>query len=220
MAIISNIFGEMRGALGGNVFSRNKGGPYVRLRGVPTNPQTSRQQVTRTILGSFATLWTAQLTQAERDAWDIWAQANPIKNSLGLDVTITGLAWFVKANAPLNDAGLPRVLDPPILGAPPAFLTLACDISAATTVAVTFTEALAADEAMQLWVSLPVSLGSTPNKAQCRLVGYSALAQASPWDATLPHGFGSGTRGVFYAAKMTEEGLFSAFLQAIDDSDY
>lgn len=219
-AIIVPILGPMRGRLGADVFSHNKGGDYVRLGTTPTNPQTSRQQTTRGILGTRASQWTAGLTQDQRDAWDVYAAGHPIKNSLGQDILISGLAWYVRANARLVDAGLALSQDPPILGAPDAFNTLACDISAAAVVDVTFTGALAADEAMQLWVSLPVSLGSTPNLAQCRLAGYSGLAQASPWAAALPHSFQTGQRGVFYAAKLGEEGLISAYLQAIDDSDF
>ena len=220
MAIINPILGPMRGRLAANVFSHNKGGDYVRLGTTPTNPQTSRQQTTRTILGSISGWWTSVLSQAYRDAWDVYAQQNPVKNSLGLDVYITGLAWFVKANARLLDAGLTTQTAPPVEPAPSAFNTLTVDISAATTVDVTFTPALLATEVAVLWCSLPVSLGSSPNRAQCRLAGYSALEETAPWAATLPHSFQSGERGVFYAAKLGEEGLMSAFLQAIDDSDF
>ncbi|GAH53911.1 unnamed protein product [marine sediment metagenome] len=220
MAIIVPIHGYMRGRIGANVYSHNKGGDYVRLGTPPTNPNTSRQQVTRAILGTRASQWTAGLTQDQRDAWDIYAQANPVKNALGQDVTITGLAWYVKCNAPLVDGGFDLAQDPPVAAAPDAFNTLEVDISAATTADVVYTGDCGAGEAMQLWCSLPVSLGSTPNLAQCRLVGYSALAQASPWAATLPHSFQTGQRGVFYAARISEEGLISAFRQAIDDSDF
>lgn len=220
MAIIQPIHGSMRGRIGANVYSHNKGGDYVRLGTTPTNPQTSRQQDTRNALGLLAAYWTSGLTQAQRDAWDVYAEANPIKNSLGQDILISGLAWFVRANARLQDAGLSGNNDPPTNPAPTGLSTVSVDISAATTVDVTFTGGPAAAEYLQLFVSLPVSLGSTPNLAQCRLVGYSAVAQASPWAATLPHSFQSGQRGVFYAAKMSEEGLMSAYLQAIDDSDY
>ena len=218
-AIILPFLGELRGRLGGDVFSHNKGGDYVRRGTTPTNPQTSRQQTTRTILGTFSSAW-AGLTQAAKDEWDVYAAGHPIKNSLGQDILISGLAWFVKCNARLADAGLGAVAEPPVFGAPTSLDTLAVDISAMAVGDVTFTPVLDGDQAMQLWASLPVSLGSKPNLAQCRLVGYSALAEASPWAATLPHGFQSGTRGVFYAAVLGAEGLISAFLQAIDDSDY
>lgn len=220
MAIFRPILGELRGRLAGNVFSHNRGGDYVRLGTTPTNPQTSRQQTTRAILGTRSSSWTSVLTQNQRDAWDVYASGNPVKNSLGEDVYISGLAWYVKANARLVDAGLALIADPPILGAPDALNTLTVDISAAATADVTFTGALGADEALQLWVSLPVSLGSSPNIKQCRLAGYSGLAEASPWAATLPHSFQTGQRGVFYACKLGEEGLISAYRQAIDDADF
>ena len=220
MALFLPLLGSLRGRLAGNVFSHNKGGDYVRIGTAPTNPQTLRQQITRTILGTFAATWSSSLSQAQRDGWDTYAAANPVKNSLGQDVFINGLDWYVKANARLADAGLTAVLNAPIFGAPNGLATLAVDISAATTVDVTFTNAIGADEALILWGSLPVSVGSTPNKAQTRLMGYSGLAEASPWAATTAHGFQSGQRGVFYAAVLGEEGLISAFMQAIDDADY
>lgn len=219
-AIFNPILGLLRGRLAGNVFSHNKGGDYVRLGTTPTNPQTSRQQTTRGILGGLASAWSQNLTPAQRDAWDVWASANPIKNSLGIDVTITGLAWFLKCNCRLSDAGLENVVDPPVDPAPVSLQTFSVDISAATTIDVTFTDDMLSDEAFILWTSLPVSVGSTPNLAQCRLAGYSGVGQASPWAATSPHSFQTGQRGVMYGARLDGQGLISAFLQAIDDSDF
>lgn len=220
MAIILPLVGLLRGSIAANTYSHNKGGDYVRRRTTPTNPNTSRQQITRAALGTWAAAWVSALTQNQRDAWDVFASANPVKNSLGQDVFISGLAWLVKCNTRLADAGLTAVLDPPVDPAPEAFLTLSVDISAAATADVTFTPVLGATEAMQLWVSLPVSIGSSPNIKQCRLVGYSGLAEASPYAATLPHSFQVSHRGVFYACKLGGEGLISAYLQAIDDVDF
>lgn len=220
-AIISPIHGSMRGRIGGNVYSHNKGGDYVRLGTAPTNPQTSRQQTTRSQLGTFAASWTTTLTQAQRDAWDVYAAANPVKNSLGEDILISGLAWYVKCNTVLADAGATGISSPPVSAAPFALATVSVDISAATTVDVTFTATpLGAGERLITWISLPVSAGSTPNKAQTRLCGYSAAAAASPQAVTTPHSFQSGERGVVYAGVLSSEGLMSAFMQAIDDSDY
>lgn len=221
MAIISPIHGSMRGRIGGNVYSHNKGGDYVRLGTTPTNPQTSRQQTTRTLLGNHAGRWTSVLTQAQRDAWDVYAAANPVKNSLGEDILISGLAWFVKCNTVLSDAGATTINEPPISAAPTGLLTVSIDISAATTMDVTFTATpLGAGDRLISWVSLPVSSGATPNKAQTRLCGYSAAAATSPQAVTTPHSFQSGERAVGYFGVLSEEGLMSAFMQAIDDSDY
>lgn len=220
MAIINPTLGSIRGRIGGNVFSHNKGGDIIRLGTPPTNPQTSRQQTTRSILGTLSSQWTSLLTQAQRDDFDVYAANHPVKNSLGLDVYINGLDWYVKCNARLLDAGLTPITDAPIFGAPDAPATFAVDVSALAVADVTYTVVCGADEALCLWGSLPVSLGSTPNLAQCRLMGYSGLAEASPWAAATAHGFTSGVRGVFYCAKLGAEGLISAFVQAIDDVDY
>jgi hypothetical protein len=221
MARIVPIHGSMRGRIGANVYSHNKGGDYVRLGSIPTNPQSSRQQTTRTLLGNFAAMWTSTLTQAQRDAWDTYAAANPVKNSQGVDVLISGLAWYVKCNARLADAGATPVTSPPIAAAPSGLLTVSIDLSAATTLDVTYTATpLGAAERLISWVSLPVSAGSTPNMAQCRLAGYSAAAAASPQAVTTPHAFQTGERVVGYFGVLSGEGLVSAFMQAIDDSDF
>lgn len=44
---ITNVFGEFSGKLGGMVFSRNKGGAYVRRMVTPTNPKTAKQVAVR-----------------------------------------------------------------------------------------------------------------------------------------------------------------------------
>lgn len=220
MAIFNPILGHLSGRVAGIVFSHNKGGPYVRSGTTPTNPNTSRQQITRSILASYSTFWLSNLDQASRDAWDVWAATHPVKNAFGEDVYITGLCWYVKCCARLSDAALSAPSLPPTEGAPDGYNALACDISATSTVDVTFAPALGATEAMQLWASLPVTLGSTPNLKQCRLVGYSGLAEASPWAATLPHSCQTGQRMVFYACVLGEEGLISAFRQSIDDADF
>lgn len=220
MARIIPILGSMRGSLGGDTFSRNKGGDYVRRRVAPVNPQSVRQQTTRTLLGKYAVDWSLVLTAAQRSAWEAYAQDHPVKNSQGQDVLITGLAWYALVNTKLDDAGATTIAWPPVAVAPSGLDTLACDITAITTVVVTFTPALAAGHRLQLWQSLAVSSGSTPNRNQCRLVGYSGAAEASPWTATLRHPIQSAARGVFYAAVMSAEGLTSPYLMDIDDADY
>jgi len=220
VAIIQPLLGTMRGRVGGLVFSHNKGGDYVRRGTTPTNPNTDRQQQTRTWLGSFSSMWTSALTQDQRDAWDLYASTNPVKNSLGQDILISGLAWYVRCCARLGDAGLGVPTLPPVLGAPAGLGALSVEITGATTATVTFDPVCSATECLQLWASTPVSLGSTPNLAQCRLMGYSGLAQGAVWPATLAHGFQVGERGVFYAALLGEEGLIGPYRQAMDTANY
>lgn len=216
MAIFNPTLGAIRGRIGGNVFSHNKGGDYIRIGTAPTNPQTARQTAVRSIFGTLSSQWTTTLTPAQRLAWEVYAAGHPVKNSLGQDVEITGLSWYIKCNAALADAGLTAVTDPPILTAPDALTTFTIAVTGGTVVTATFTDVLAAGEAMQLWVSRPVTAGSSPNKSQCVLAGYSGLAEASPWAATSPHAFAVDTKCVAYAARLSAEGLMSAYMSADD----
>lgn len=220
MALFRPILGDLRGRIGADVFSHNKGGDYVRRGTSPTNPNTTRQAATRSLVSYFATAWNNILTDPQREAWNVYAETHPVTNSLGEQVLINGLAWYVKCNTILGDAGETPIAWPPDEVAPEALTALSIDVSAGTTVDVTWTPALEADEMLQVWVSMPVTQGSSPNKKQCRLAGYSAMAAASPQAITTPHYFQSGLRCVSYVAVVSADGLFSAYRQAVDDIDY
>ena len=222
MAIIQPILGSLRGSIGDNVFSHNRGGDYVRRRVAPTNPNSTRQQTMRTLLGTLAALWSTTLTPAQRAAWNVWAGLQAKEGPLGNSINLTGINGYIWTNAHLLDAGDTRIDDPPLVVSPTGLLTLSCDISAANTVDVTFTGTpLAANHKASIFQGLPQSGAAEPNFKQCRIVGYSAAAQASPWAATMPFSCQSGQTVVFFAAIMDDEtGLFSSFLRSVDLSDY
>jgi len=79
-------YGEMRGKLGGNVFSRNKAGAYVRAKVTPVNPQTVIQQEARYRFGNMSILFQS-LTTTQKGCWQIFASThfNPLKgNNTGI----------------------------------------------------------------------------------------------------------------------------------------
>jgi len=79
-------YGEMRGKLGGNVFSRNKAGAYVRAKVTPVNPQTVRQQTARYRFGNMSIIYQT-LTTSVKDCWQVFASThfNPLKgNNTGI----------------------------------------------------------------------------------------------------------------------------------------
>lgn len=213
MAIISPIHGEMRGSIGGSTWSRNRGGQYVKQRATPVNPNSSRQQVVRSILATLAQAW-GGLTTAEREAWNTYAQENPVLNSLGQEIYLTGLDWFVKINSRLSDAGDTLLDEPPIGPGPGSLSTLSIAFTDATTITVTFTPGLAADERLQVWTSLPQGTGTSPNFKQCRLAGYTAAEAESPASVTLPFSFQIGERAVVYVAIIDDEGITGGYLRA------
>ncbi len=59
---------DASGKLGGHVFAKNRGGSYVRTKGIPTNPQTSAQMGIRGIFASITSAWSS-LTDAQRATW-------------------------------------------------------------------------------------------------------------------------------------------------------
>lgn len=215
MALINPTLGEMRGSVAGNTFSRNKGGTYVRLRGTPTNPNSTRQQVVRSILADLSQYWSSDLSAQEREDWGTWAQEHPVLNKLGQSIYLSGLDWFIKINSRLVDSATAILDEPPIGAGPGSLATLTVAFASATTLTVTFTPTpCPAGTRVQLFCSLPLGVGTQPNFRQMRLVGYSAAAAASPVVMTLPFSFQIGNRIVCYATLIDAEGQIAGYLRA------
>ena len=60
---------DARGKLGGQVFSKNRAGSYVRTKVTPVNPQTTAQMASRQLLGSLSAGWNA-LSASAIAAWN------------------------------------------------------------------------------------------------------------------------------------------------------
>ena len=101
MKLTPTLGGAYSGSIGGLTASHNKGGQYLRRRSVPTNPNTLRQQLVRSILGGLVNTWSDDLTDAERQAWRDYAQNTPVTDSLGQSMTLSGLNMFVRSNSAL-----------------------------------------------------------------------------------------------------------------------
>lgn len=52
---------DASGKLGGQVFSKNRGGAYIRTKATPLNPQTTAQMTIRGIFASISSTWSALL---------------------------------------------------------------------------------------------------------------------------------------------------------------
>lgn len=179
MAKFDPILGPLRGAIGATVFSRNKGGAYAKLKASPTNPNTTRQQVTRGILAELSTDWQG-LTVAQMAAWNGYGETHPLQDPLGNEYTLTGHQAFVQINFRLKDAGKTELSDPPAGSSPDVITGLAVSFTDGDTISVVFTNTLGAAECLMVWAGPAQSGAGDPNFAQARLVGYSADAATSP----------------------------------------
>lgn len=98
MKFKGTIIGEASGSLASLVFSHNRGGQYIRQRTIPTNPNSAYQQAIRSIVASLTSYWRNNLSEAERFAWDTYAENVPLLDPLGEPRNIGGLGHFNRSN--------------------------------------------------------------------------------------------------------------------------
>lgn len=60
---------DASGKLGGQVFSKNRGGAYIRTKATPLNPQTTAQMAIRGIFASISSAWSG-LTEESRQSFN------------------------------------------------------------------------------------------------------------------------------------------------------
>lgn len=125
-AVIDNISGK----LNGTVFSKNKGGHYMRSKSKPSNPKTGFQNVVRARFGAIAQLW-GKLTEAQRDAWRAIASEFPYINRLGDKKILSGFALHQKLNTNLAIIGQSFVSNPPEPVSPPAVVSISASANLA-----------------------------------------------------------------------------------------
>ncbi|KKM73428.1 hypothetical protein LCGC14_1410650 [marine sediment metagenome] len=122
-----------RGLIAGTIFSANRAGPYARGWSRGSNPQSALQQAQRGGLTAIAGEW-RDLTQAQRDDWDDYADDPPqeLTNSLGETYFISGFHWFIRINLHLIQGGDAQRVDAPTLARPaaPVIAQLKCRITA------------------------------------------------------------------------------------------
>lgn len=173
---------QVSGSLAGMVFSHNKGGPYVRTRAIPTNPSTTKQLQRRADFATVSTTWQS-LTAVQRTAWESWSAQNKIVNNLGELIQKSGHGSYVGLNSRMLLASESQIDVPPVIARPDGFLTAVQtgDIGAGS-VDLTFTDALASGNKVELWAAVTDSAGKKYVENLLRFVSFSAADESSPWD--------------------------------------
>lgn len=114
----------IRGKVGGNVYSANKSGPYLKAWGRGSNPRSTPQTEHRNKLVKFAQAW-QNLTAGQQAGWVTYAAlpAQDKTNSLGETYSASGFNWFVEINLNLDSAGAVQRNIAPVLAVPAAPIT-------------------------------------------------------------------------------------------------
>ena len=121
----SPIAGGLSGSAGSLVASRNRFGPYFRVKAIPVNPNTTRQQVVRSIFSGLVNAWINELDNAERTAWTTYADNVPINGEI-----LTGQNHYIRTNSPRIQIGETRIDAAPTIfdtGAPVSSIELVTD---------------------------------------------------------------------------------------------
>ncbi len=106
MLFSSPIFSQASGSIAGLTFAHSSSGMTVRARSTPTNPDTARQRTVKHALARLSPYWGELLTQAERDAWNLYAANVVMTNVLGDAFHLTGQNHFLRANIPRIQSGI------------------------------------------------------------------------------------------------------------------
>ena len=187
---------DARGSIGGQTASRNRFGNYLRARITPVNPRSSRQNVIRAVIQSLAQQWSNTLSQFQRDAWEVYADAITRQNKLGAQIKLTGFNHFIRSNAPRLQSADTVILDGPvILTLPPGDPIFSATVSEATQlITVTFDDTFAwaniDDGQMYVSMSEPKATGTNfiggPFRLAGPLDGNTAVPLTSPQDIAVP----------------------------------
>ena len=99
---------DLRGSIGGQTFSVNRAGHFVRTRVVPKNPKTQAQNRVRNMFGNVSRSWN-NLTDDERKSYNDAAKTLVFRQkhkNLGLTNTISGFNLYIQISQNRELVGL------------------------------------------------------------------------------------------------------------------
>lgn len=203
----SALISEMRNKLNGSVFSRNRGGSYLRNKVTPVNPQSIAQVAARNRLTTFSQGWRG-LTQAQRDAWNAIAPQYARPDIFGDLKNPSGQQLYVKLNVNLDNVGGAAITDPPTPTATAALTSVT--LTAAETgpqydVAFAPTP-IPANTAMLIESTPGLSPGISNFNSQFRVIGTATATDTSPADLSAEQvaKFGAISAGLKYAIRVRQ----------------
>lgn len=222
MALIRYAEGQQRsGSTGATVYSHNRFGAYIRARSIPVNPNTDRQVAVRNAVRSLTIAWQNTLTQAQRDAWDVYGANVSWTNKFGDSVNLTGLNHYIRTNTVMVSLGFARTdVAPGIFNLGTAELALGCTASEATQIlTLTFDDtAVWATEVgafQHFYLGLPqnaaIKFFGGPHRYIVSAAG--VVPAVSPLPATAPFPIVEGQRLWVRSRIMRADGRLSEFAQ-------
>jgi len=175
--------GALSGSEGNTTASRNRSGPYLRVRSIPTKRVTPWTTEVRGRLSALSQAWGA-VEASDKQAWESWAQEHPIIDRLGDSRVLQGSNAYIQLNMRLLGIGASQISLPPVASPPAAIsgLTLTAQDGAGVCSLAWTSGALGATEQLVIWAAVLTSPGRNYYKNLLKQVFYSAAAATSPQD--------------------------------------
>ncbi len=223
MKVIYMDFGSASGAIGGKVASHNRYGNYMRIRSIPTNPNTDRQQGARGRFQSMASRWPTALSPAQRTAWNLYGDTVDMQGPLGQTINLTGFNHYVRSNTAILQAVLPVVdAGPTNFSLPAADSTVAPTISeAAQQISVVFddTRDWAGEDSSFMTVHMTSPQNASRDYLDIKLryadvlLGNTAVPLVSPQVVAVPYVVVDGQKVIVKFRIGRADGRLSSFFQ-------
>jgi hypothetical protein len=173
---------DARGKLGGQVFSKNRAGAYIRSKVTPSNPQTLDQQANRALLGSTSRGWSG-LTQAQRDAWNTAVVNWPMKTIFGATSIPSGKSLYVMLNKNLLAIGGTEITTPPTKADTPVLGLTGVQVDISSQTIVLSKEGATGDFVLQLRATPILTKGTSNAKNRFRVIYAATNEDYVPTDA-------------------------------------
>lgn len=167
---------DARGKLGGQVFSKNRSGSFVRTKVTPSNPRTASQMASRSWLGSLSAGWNA-LTNIQRASWNGAVEAWQKTNVFGDTVKPSGKNLYTALNKNLLQSGQDVVLSAPEKVDLPIIFTDAVLINSTTDIIDLDFSAVPAGVVLQVSATPPLNAGVSFVKGKQRVIAYLASGE-------------------------------------------
>jgi hypothetical protein len=107
----------LAGSIGGTSYQANKSGYIARAKPNFSNKNSILQQENKFTFNSVRTLWLA-LTQAQKDAWNVYASTHTYVTVWGTNRTLSGYNWFMACNINLINCSRPTISAVPATSVP------------------------------------------------------------------------------------------------------
>lgn len=151
---------EARGRMAGLVYNTWHGISYVKAHSGPNQPNSAAQLAARARLTTITAEW-RQLSQANRDAWSVYADSHPEQDWTGNPLRLTGQNWYVRCSIQLHRMGESSVATPPAVAAPDPVVGFSIE-KTVNDLTQTFTSPVDGTDMIDTFLLGPISTGVDP----------------------------------------------------------